>query len=308
MILTQEPRPVAFPATLRSLIESPSISSSRKKLARAIHVNEATVSHYLHGRAKPSFDALIGIAQFFDVSMDYLIFGERPEVVAGDESTLMKAQIRMAIAEASDLGGRHLDMFSRIARTLQNEISSTARALAELGDYSAPVGFVTNAEAIGMETCTRRVRVMTRIFQSDISDGEPGPFFEVVVNNLHQGRTYEYLLYGDIDGLGPQVNRLRELIEGAGVSRDIVRDNLQFRHLRQELVCAVCILDLDMPLVEQREPILRERHRGSITAEGVWAYMNVQREDAQGGFTIEPVYLESALRQFDRDWHAARRV
>jgi len=173
--MTSDDRRVVLAEILRGLLDGPGAVGSRKKLARALGVNDATVSHYLHGRAKPSFDTLVGIARFFNVTLDYLVFGERPPLQE-DASAGLRAHLRRAVVEASDLGGRHLDMVARISRRLQSEIDVVARALAEGGEHLGPVGFVTDAEAIGMEACITRIRIMTRMFQSDTNQGEPGLF------------------------------------------------------------------------------------------------------------------------------------
>jgi transcriptional regulator with XRE-family HTH domain len=304
--MTSDQREVEFQSVFESLLNAPPVAGNRKKLARAIGKNEATISHYLHGRIRPSFDTLLEIARFFNVSLDYLVFGERPAAPEQDDTAGMRAHIRRAVVEASDLRGRQLDMVARISRRLQTQIEETARSLTEAGDIQGPVGFVTDAEAIGMEACITRMRIMTRLFQSDTSEGQPGPFFEVVAENLRLGRPYQYMLYGDRADWVPQVERFRQLVESGGVPTDLSRENLQFRCLPEELVTSVCILDLDLAAIERREPILLERHRDNISAEGVWAYLSIERADAQGGVTIEPYYLQSTLRQFNRDWTAAK--
>lgn len=304
--MVQEPRPVAFEATLRSLLESPALAGNRKKLARAIGVNEATISHYLHGRIRPSFETLVGIANFFNVTLDYLVFGERPRPQVPDDPVGLRSQIRRAIVESSDLSGRHLDMFTRISRQLAAKVDSVARDLVEEGDGWGPVGFVADSEAIGMESCITRMRIMTRMFQSDTQDGGPGAFFEAVSTNLRLGRPYQYLLYGERDAWAEAVESFRALVSRGGLPVEISRELLQFRQLNQELISSVCILDLDIPLIRRQEPILWERHRNNISAGGVWAYLSIERPDAQGGVTIEPLYLESTLRQFHRDWAAAK--
>ena len=277
-------------------------------MARALGVNEATISHYLYGRVRPSFEVLVGIADFFNVSLDYLVFGERPRAPAQDDPAGLRAQVRHAVAEASYLQGRRLDMIARITRRLESKIEETARAVTQDGDDRGPVGFVTDSEAIGLEACITRMRIMTRMFQSDVNEGEPGPFFDIVAANLRHGRPYQYLLYGERAGWIPQVEAFRALVQRSGVPVELLQDNLQFRCLSGELVTSVCILDLDLIRLEREEPILLERHRDNISSEGVWAYLSFERTDAQGGVAMEPFYLQSTLRQFVRDWNTAKSI
>ena len=124
------------------------------------------------------------MAQFFNISLDFLVFGERPAPSGEDDPVGIRTQIRRALIESSDSAGRHADMVARITARLHSEIEQVAEDLVNSSSVSHPVGFVTDSEAIAMETCIRGMKIMTRIFQSDLNDGEPGPFFEVVVENL----------------------------------------------------------------------------------------------------------------------------
>jgi hypothetical protein len=94
----------------------------------------------------------------------------------------------------------------------------------------------------------------------------------------------------------------------AGIPPESTHGLLQFRWIKDELVAAVCILDLDVAAAERQEPILWERHRAHVSADGIWGYISVERSDAQGGLTIEPFYLESALREFDQHWKTAQQI
>lgn len=303
-----EERPVKFASMLERLLSSPGAVGSRKKLADALGVNEASISHYIRGRTRPSFDALVGIARFFNVSLDYLVFGERPQEAVVDDPVGVRAQVRRAFIEASDRAGRHLDLVTRISRRLQVEIEKAASEILEDPASLGPVGFVTDSEAIALESCTKHMRIMTRVFQSDVNEADRGTFFEVVMSNIRAGRTYEYLLYGNARHWQPQVSAYRALVEEAGISVEMAREQLLFRYLEEELPASLCIHYLDLPLVQRAEPILWERLRDGVSPDGVWAYISVERSDAQGGVVIEPMYLESALRQFSRDWGKAKPI
>jgi transcriptional regulator with XRE-family HTH domain len=301
-------RSVKFSVMLEDLLEAPGQAGSRKNLADALGINEASVSHYVRGRAKPSFDALVGMATFFNVSLDYLVFGERPQTAGVDDPAGVRAEIRRALLETADNAGRHLDVVTRISRRLQTEIESAAKALIMDPANFGPVGFVTDAECMAMEACTRRMRIMTRRFQSDVNDGDRGAFFDVMTMNLLQGRGYDYLLYGAKAYWQSQVKVFRDLIREAGVPYEVTHQFLHFRCIDDELTSSVCIHDLDIPLLQRVEPILWERQQKSVSDGDCWAYISVERSDAQGGVVIEPTYLESTLRLFSEDWSRAESI
>lgn len=46
---------------------------TQKQLATEIKLSELAIQHYESQRRKPAFDALIALADYFDVSLDYLV-------------------------------------------------------------------------------------------------------------------------------------------------------------------------------------------------------------------------------------------
>jgi len=46
---------------------------TQKQIAKGIGVDERVYQRYEYGNVKPSFDKLIALADYFDVSVDYLI-------------------------------------------------------------------------------------------------------------------------------------------------------------------------------------------------------------------------------------------
>lgn len=60
-----------FERRLRGLLEERGMS--QQEFARQIHVAESTLSQYLTGRRKPAIEIITQIADFFEVSIDYLV-------------------------------------------------------------------------------------------------------------------------------------------------------------------------------------------------------------------------------------------
>lgn len=48
-------------------------SLTQKQLASEMQLSELAIQHYEAQRRKPVFDVLIALADFFDVSLDYLV-------------------------------------------------------------------------------------------------------------------------------------------------------------------------------------------------------------------------------------------
>ena len=46
---------------------------TQKQVADGIGISEVGLQNYENGRRKPAFDVLIALADFYDVSLDYLV-------------------------------------------------------------------------------------------------------------------------------------------------------------------------------------------------------------------------------------------
>lgn len=68
---TKLPRNEAFPERLRSLMAKEKISQTA--LADHLGISRAAVSTYVRGKNEPCFQYLVMIAQYLDVSTDYLL-------------------------------------------------------------------------------------------------------------------------------------------------------------------------------------------------------------------------------------------
>lgn len=60
-----------FPERLVSLRKEHKLT--QKELARELDLSEVGIQNYEGGRRKPAFDVLIALADYFDVSLDYLV-------------------------------------------------------------------------------------------------------------------------------------------------------------------------------------------------------------------------------------------
>lgn len=57
----------------RMVILRKSHSLTQKQLALSIGVSEIAIQNYESQRRKPAYDVLIALADYFDVSLDYLV-------------------------------------------------------------------------------------------------------------------------------------------------------------------------------------------------------------------------------------------
>lgn len=304
-------REIKFDEILRVLLERERATVTQKKLAKALGVSGTTVSHYVTGRIKPSFQALVGIADFFNVTLDYLVFGERiqqPSTTGGDN---VRVDVMRALAEANAYNGRQRDLVVRVNRRLHEQVERVARELLDSPENVSPPGFFTDAEALAIEACAVRTRVLVRTTPADIAvgaDGEvvSGTFFDVLVGNVTAGRTYQYMFYGPRGKFEPYVRNYRDLLDQAAVPPEVVREGVEFRAVDAELPAGLVIHEIDLSMFERREPVLWERFRDDGIIDGLFAYVSIRHEEALGGIVLYDEYFQSAVRMFHRDWALAK--
>jgi transcriptional regulator with XRE-family HTH domain len=68
-------REVKLGQMLDKLIEDRGYSRNRRKILRALEISPAALSQYVRDQTRPSFSKLLALAGFFDVSLDYLVYG-----------------------------------------------------------------------------------------------------------------------------------------------------------------------------------------------------------------------------------------
>ncbi len=81
-----------FPTMLRGLLDRHPMTGARttlKELAEAIGIRQQTVSLYKNGETQPTPETLVKIAEFFNVSVDYLLTGISSQNKSIHETSLM---------------------------------------------------------------------------------------------------------------------------------------------------------------------------------------------------------------------------
>ena len=303
-------REIKFEEILRTLLDREKTTVTQKKLAKALGVSGTTVSHYVTGRIRPSFQALVGIAAFFNVTLDYLVFGERVHLPSTADPGNLRADVMRALAESNAYQGRQRDLIVRVNRRLSEQVERVARELLDDPRAASPPEFFTDADALPVEACANRTRVMISRPPADLAFGTEGEvsrgtFFDVFASNILAGRTYQYLFHGPRAKFEPYVRGYRDLLTGADLSSDMVGERVEFRVVGTELPVGIIIHDLDVSLLERREPVLWERFHDDGIVNGVFAYVSIRHEEERGGIVLYDEYFESALRMFHRDWATA---
>lgn len=85
-----------FPTILKELRELKDLD--QQDLADYLHVSRSTIAGYETGRREPDYDKLLQIADFFEVSVDYLLTGKpRTEFIAFPSTAEAEAKLDLRV-------------------------------------------------------------------------------------------------------------------------------------------------------------------------------------------------------------------
>jgi len=299
-------REVKLGQTLSSLIERGGYSRNRQEILTALDISPAALSQYARDQTRPSFQKLMALADFFGVSLDYLVYGEVTETVTDD--TAVAKYVNESVSRAMASARRHTDLVGRIGRVLSDRVDAVARELADSATAGRE-GLIQDDEAARIEGYCLSAKILTLDLQYDLiamPDGEPaaGEFLEVVAKNLAKGCDYQFLVPLGSEGM---VEQFRTLLTDR-VGRDSVRKNCSFRRTGQPVTAGTALYQLDMVALQADEPALLEQMGDYISPGGDFGYLISPNIDSNSDMVMNRTHRERAQSAFAALWAAAARV
>ncbi|GAA4933365.1 helix-turn-helix protein [Actinomycetospora succinea] len=299
-------RTVKLGEVLASLIERQGYSRNRQKILDSVGISSSALSQYLREQSKPSFEKLVALARFFDVSLDYLVFGQR--AAPSMDSGPVPAMIEHALADARARTSRHAAIVRRITRVLADRVDDVARELSETPNASRE-GLLQDDELLRLERYARSVDVLSPDLDFDVvtlPDGStaPGAFLEQVVSNLARSCTYRFLASAE-EGSKSGTALRQMLVARAG--GDAVAAECDFRVTSLPVLVGICLVEIDITPFSAEEPALYEQLETYISAEGWIGYVIRPNRESNADMVMSKDRRESARQGFDAAWRSAQR-
>lgn len=296
-------REVKLEEMLNGLIERGGYNRNRQPILDAVKITSAALSQYTRGRTRPSFQKLILLADFFGVSLDYLVYGE---VSAGpvDDRPLAK-YVEHALEDVRSRASRHADLLARIGRVLVDRIDSVAGELAN-SRSAAIEGLIERDEIVRVERYCRQADIIATDLGPNIIDvagGDvvAGQFFQVVAANLGKGCTYRFLLTGELGSNLDMVVRFREMLVDA-VGGDRVNEYSAFRRTALPVTGGAGLYHLDIAAMASEQPGLFNQF-SKYLLDGSWlGYLNRPNDDSNADMLMSPDYVRRARSTFETLW------
>jgi transcriptional regulator with XRE-family HTH domain len=299
-------RDVKLGQTLSSLIDHGGYSRNRRDILDALDISPAALSQYARDQTRPSFQKLLALADFFGVSLDYLVYGEVSETVA-DHGPLAR-YVDHSLERIQVNTRRHSALVGRIGRVLADRIDEVARELAN-SPTAGREGLIQDDETKRIERFCLSADILTLNLEFDLiampeGDAAPGEFLDIVAKNLLTGCDYRFLVPVGSEGV---VERFRSLLVRQ-VGRDSVRRNCSFRRTGQPVMAGTAIYRLDIDALRTDEPALLAQMGDYIGAAGELGYLIRPNEDSNSDMIMSRPHRERAQLAFESLWSAAARV
>lgn len=296
--------------TLLRLIVNRGLSRNRKKLCSQVGISESALTQYIHGRSRPSFDTLIGLAEFFDVSLDYLVFGREAESQAADYDPVL-SYVDHALTNLLAKTDRRAWLFTRIAQALRDKIDEAAISLESR--LTIPAGLVSDNETMKLEEHSQESRIISMNLQYDIIKADHGTeaagrFLPVVSRNIGLRRKYKFLLPGANREWAPVVGSFRKILSKQGLNSGLVDDYCEFCITDAPIFSGAGFYRLDVSDFEKMQPILYLRVREFINEDGWLGYVIPPSMEPQSDALMDLWHLERGVEGFEALWRQARPV
>lgn len=295
-------REVKFGLMLEGLIERGGYSRNRKRISSRLGISGAALSQYIHEQTWPSFGKLLAIADFFDVSLDYLVYGEPASGSLVDYGPLYR-YVDHALAGVQARGSRHTAVVARIGRVLSDRIDAVAAELTST-PTAAREGLMQDDELLRLEKYCRRCDLVSLDLEFEVINVEgglaAGRFLPVVAANLERGAFYRIILPRDRIW-DATVGACRRLLADQ-IKGDRVRENCAFRIAAGPVLAGIMLYQLDTVRLEAEEPALHAQVYDYLTEDDWLGCIIRPNNDSNSDMLMDPIHANRAREAFQIMW------
>lgn len=295
-----------FQTILSDLIAQSPYSRNRRPIWEYAGITSAALSQYLSGRTRPRLETLCLLADFFGVTLDYLILGRTAQRDPGDEREAMARYVDWTLADVQARTGAHTWLVTRIGQVIAAEIDDAARRV--LPEVSQVGGIVTDNDALQLERFSVRSKILTINLEYDLLEMSEsvfaGRFARVVAENLCKPSSggYQFLLPSRADrAWGPMVHSYRKVLSGLAVPPEQMK-HCQFRRTDAPVFSGGSFHQLDLVPFSREDPLLFEALKPFMSDEGWVGFTLHQINDRLAGLFYDVPSLRWALDAFDGLW------
>ncbi len=306
-------REVKFSSILADLINGGGYRGNRSEILAAANITSSALSQYLGGQSRPAFPTLIALADFFDVSIDYLVFGDQIRAAPMPDHGPLARYVDVALSQVQQHTQRHSALVARIGNILSAKIDEAVREAVDANMAGVPY-MLSDEDLLILESHCPENNIVTMDLSNDIllspdgGEDAPGRFLPVVAQNIRAGNSYKFLLAGRIDADWKDiVARMRKLLH-AQCSVEAVNIHCKFRVTNAPIFDGVCVYRADVVSLQREMPALFEVVRSFLDDDG-WGSNAIPPSLYSNASAIhDPLRRDNARKQFDYLWRNAASV
>jgi len=301
-------REVKFGRMLESLIEHSEYRRNRKKISSRLGISTPALSQYIRQQNLPSFGKLLAIADLFDVSLDYLVYGQPTGGSVTDYGPRYR-YVDPALPDLQARGSRHTAVVARIGRVLADRINTVAEELAAT-PAATREGLMQDDELLRLERYCHQCDLVSLNLEFNVIHAvgglAPGRFLSVVAANLENQASYRFILPQD-RSWDATVEAFRQLLADQ-IGGDRVRENCAFRLTAAPLLTGILLYRLDIIRLAAEEPALHAQIRDYLS-DDVWLGCVIRtNNDSNSDMLMNPDYVRRARSAFERMWSSGAAV
>jgi hypothetical protein len=305
-------RTIKFPSILTKLIHESNLSGNRKKLCSKIDISTAVLSQYENQKARPRFEVLVKLADYLDVSLDYLVFGDQETASQPIDIGPWASYFDNSLTALHAKTAARMAATAGIARALAERIEAVAEEVIQKS--GATGGLMHDDETMLVEQHSVSTRLLAVRLDYNISKTQEGTgkntgqidaagrFLKIVANNLIQGREYVFILPNKARQWSDLVAGYRRLLKHLRVPDQAIRERCKFYHTSTPVLsgCGLYHLDIQSIQDDPKTKILYERLRASISTDGWLGYVMPPSEQLQADALMDEFHLRLARESFDQ--------
>jgi len=299
-------RTVKLEQMLTTLINERGYSRNRRTILESVGITAAALSQYARGQTRPSFQKLLLLADFFNVSLDYLVYGE-PISAPVDQGGTLVQYVERTWEDLQSRTARHTDLLTRIGRVLADRIDEVARELAD-SPTAGREGLIEQDELVRIEQYCVRADIIATDLSHDIivmpTEATEGRFLQTVATNVMRGCKYRFLLAGEDEIFDKEVRRFRDLLVER-VGGDRLNEQCSFRHATQPVPVGLGLYQLDVVRLAGEEPALLAQFTRYLSEGEGLGYVNGPNGESNADMLMSPSFTQRAHDIFDELWNVA---